>query len=291
MPCFNPIKAYKDPEQGIIFDDRLGYNITLPCGQCVGCRLERSRQWAVRIMHEASLYEDNCFITLTYNDENCPQSLDYSVYQKFMKRLRRHFEPRNIRFYMCGEYGEENFRPHFHACIFNLDFADKYYWKTVRGNRIYRSPTLEMLWPYGFSTIGALTFQSAAYVSRYVMKKITGRDAPDYYRRVDQETGEVTYLTPEFNKMSLKPGIGAAWFEKYQNDVYPNDYVIVNGYKAKPPRYYDKLLLKKSLPVAAEIETKRFEKAQKYVDNNTQERLKVREEVLKAKLKHLKREI
>jgi hypothetical protein len=297
MACYHPLYAYRDPEthQIRILDarfDRADANLTLPCGQCQGCRLERSRQWAVRVMHEASLYKQNSFVTLTYNDEHLKPSLDYSDYQKFMKRLRKAFSGQEVRFYMCGEYGEQNRRPHFHACLFNVDFQDKTVWRKDRGNYIYRSELLERLWPFGFSSIGELTFQSAAYVARYVMKKQTGFRSEEAYKYTDPETGEVLDLTPEFNKMSLKPGIGARWFEKYQSDVYPNDYLVVNGVKTRPPRYYDKLFHEqKNLLASSDLEVGRYERAQKYVDNNTDERLAVREQVLSAKIKKLKRSL
>lgn len=296
MACYHPLSAYRDPETGQIriLDarfDRADANLTLPCGQCQGCRLERSRQWAVRVMHEASLYPVNSFVTLTYNDENLKPSLDYSDFQKFMKRLRKSSDS-NIRFYMCGEYGSLNMRPHFHACLFNCDFPDKVVWQKQRGNYIYRSEKLESLWPFGFSSIGELTFQSAAYVARYVMKKQTGFNSEQHYQSVDPETGEVIQLVPEFNKMSLKPGIGAEWFKKYQSDVYPNDYLVVNGVKTRPPRYYDKLLFnQKNLTINSDLECDRYNSAQKYKDNNTDERLKVREEVLSQKIKKLKRSL
>lgn len=293
MACFHPVYAYRDPitHEVRILDpiDRCIANLTLPCGQCQGCRLERSRQWAVRIMHEASLYEVNSFVTLTYNDEHLKPSLNYSDFQKFMKRLRK---KQDVRFYMCGEYGSENWRPHFHACLFNCDFPDKKVWKKERGNNIYRSETLEKLWPFGYSSVGNLTFQSAAYVARYVMKKQTGHRSDEYYTRVDDVTGEVVKLTPEFNRMSLKPGIGARWYEKFKSDVYPRDYLVVDGVKTRPPRYYDKLFFREaSLQQASDLECFRYEKAQKYVDNNTDDRLAVREKVLEAKISRLKRSL
>ena len=130
-----------------------------------------------------------------------------------------------------GEYGSTTKRPHFHACIFGWDFSDRLYFKrTESGEIIYTSRTLERLWPYGFSSIGNVTFQSAAYIARYCTSKVTGDAAKIHYRRED-ENGEY-FLTPEFSHMSLKPAIGKTWLEKYKNDVYNHDYVIVNGVKA-----------------------------------------------------------
>lgn len=265
--------------------------LTLPCGQCIGCRLERSRQWAIRCMHETQLHKQNCFITLTYNDENLPRrnSLDYTEFQKFMKRLRKS-APNRVRFYMCGEYGEENWRPHYHACLFGHDFDDKrYHAKTPTGESLFTSETLEKLWPYGFSTIGAVTFQSAAYVARYCVQKVTGDAAKLHYARKDHE-GEYS-LRPEFNKMSLKPGIGANWLELYQKDVYPHDYVVVNAKEVKPPKYYDTLYERKQPERMEEIKHARETRARENYQDNTPERLEAKQIVQAARLNQLKRTI
>jgi hypothetical protein len=298
MACFKPLKAYQCFDKSIVFTEARKHDIVrsleLPCGQCVGCRLERSRQWAIRCMHEASLYKDNCFITLTYDEEHLPEdySLHYDDYQRFMKRLRKRFQGKTIRFYMAGEYGENFGRPHFHACIFNLDFEDKYLWqKTESGSKIYRSKTLEELWPFGYSSIGEVNFQSAAYVARYIMKKVTGDMAEQHYEEVNFTTGEIIKRKPEFNKMSLKPGIGYKWYEKYKDDVYPHDYVIVNGKKCKPPKFYDKKYADDYPYEFDQLQWDREKSAKAQAFDNTAERLLVKEEVLKAKLSRLKRKL
>ena len=129
--------------------------VRVPCSKCIGCRLERSRQWAVRCVHEASLYENNSFITLTYRDDCIPEngSLDPDAFQKFLKRLRYYAGP--FRFFGCGEYGEKTKRPHYHACLFNFDFPDRVLWKQHRDVSYFRSALLEKCWPYGFSTNGS----------------------------------------------------------------------------------------------------------------------------------------
>lgn len=220
-----------------------GVSVQLPCGQCIGCRLERSRQWAVRCMHEASLYKDNCFLTLTFNNDNLNSdgSLVKRDFVLFMKRLRKKFGSK-IRFFHCGEYGSKLSRPHHHACIFNFDFPDKVLWTVRDGIKLYRSKSLEKLWPYGFCTIGSVTFESAAYVARYITKKITGKKAESHYEKINKETGEVVKIVPEYITMSRRPGIARAWFEKFKDDVYPSDFVIIrNNIKCKPPKYYDKI--------------------------------------------------
>lgn len=261
----------------------------------------------MRCMHEASLYERNCFITLTYNDEHLPKnrSLEYKDFQLFMKRFRKRFPSTKIRFYMAGEYGETYGRPHFHACIFNFDFQDRQYLKTTgSGSKLYTSKVLESLWvdnlgqSIGYSSVGDVNFQSAAYVARYIMKKRTGKDRdPEtglpytaVYDYVD-ENGEILKRTPEFNKMSLKPGIGSDWYVKYKSDVYPHDYVVVNGVKVKPPKYYDRKFLKDSPFEYDDLVYARELKARERADDNVPERLAVKEQVLSARLSMLVRSI
>jgi hypothetical protein len=308
MPCYKPLKAFQCADRSIVFAELARYDVVrsleLPCGQCVGCRLERSRQWAIRCMHEASLYKNNCFITLTYNDEHLPDdySLHYEDFQKFMKRLRKRFKGLQpaassgdkfpIRFYMAGEYGENFGRPHFHACIFNFDFPDKVLWqKTESGSKIYRSKELEELWPFGYSSIGDVNFQSAAYVARYIMKKVTGDMADQHYEEVNFSTGEITKRKPEFNKMSLKPGIGADWYEKFRDDVYPHDYVVVNGKKCRPPKFYDRKYSDDYPYEFDQLVWQREKQAKALLEDNTDERLAVKEKVVVAKLSRLKRKL
>jgi len=253
------------------------------CGRCIGCRLERSRQWAVRCMHEASLHEDNCFITLTYSDKYLPAfgSLEVRAFQLFMKRLRRKVE-RKVRFYHCGEYGDELGRPHYHALLFGMDFADKYPWAERSGNMAWRSADLESLWKFGQSEIGSVTFESAAYVARYIMKKITGKAAEDHYRRVDVLTGEISQIQPEYSTMSRRPGIGRGWIEKYVSDVYPSDEVISRGRPAKPPRYYDSYFGTQDPDGLLEVQKERTRRRDR--ENETPERLSVREVCTTARL-------
>jgi hypothetical protein len=280
-----------------VFNPREGYldmPVTIPCGKCIGCRLEKSRQWAMRIMLEASMYEENCFITLTYDDRNLPDppSLQLEDFQNFMKRLRKQFGA-GIRFFHCGEYGEENGRPHYHAILMNFDFSDKQplrlldYGKDKQ--KIYTSESLERLWPYGYSSIGSVTFESAAYVARYVTKKITGALADEHYQRIDYATGEVVYLKPEYSTMSRRPGIGKPWYDKFKSDVWPSDYLIVNGRKVKPPKFFEKLLELDDEKALKAIQGKRIESAKTRAADSTPERLEVREIVKEAQIKNLKR--
>lgn len=217
MPCFKPLDAFISkhyhPDTGkrsILFGvpgNVMAFDsVKLPCGQCVGCRLERSRQWALRCMHESKLHDRNCFITLTYDEAHLPpdRGLHYRDFQLFMKRLRKRFGD-NIRFYMCGEYGEKVGRPHFHACLFGHDFDDKKLWSTTPAkSKLYRSESLEELWPNGFSSVGDVTFESAAYVARYITKKITGEAAESHYKFFRSFNRGDIRSTPRIYKNVLK---------------------------------------------------------------------------------------
>ena len=284
MACFKPLDAWQLEDGRIVFVERgkIARSLVLACGQCIGCRLERSRQWAIRCMHEAQMHDVNSFVTLTYDNSHFTPSLRYSDFQLFMKRLRK--ELGSVRFYMCGEYGEKTFRPHYHALLFGVDFSlDRYLWRrSGSGFDLFRSPTLERLWTFGNSEIGEVTFESAAYVARYCMKKVTGPAAENHYKRVMESTGEIVDVVPEFTRMSLKPGIGRRWIEKFYTDVYPNDSVLVNGMKCKPPRYYDGVF--SYFRQVDDVEFDRFERSLLTREDNSPERLAEREQVARARL-------
>lgn len=242
-------------------------------------------------MHEAQEHEFNSFVTLTYDQENIPEggSLDVRDWQLFAKRARR--AGHKFRFYHCGEYGDLTRRPHYHAALFGLDFhEDRREHSQHRGNKLYTSPRLTDLWGKGHALIGALTFQSAAYVARYIMKKRTGQQADTHYDQVDPATGEVRRLSPEYTTMSRRPGIGKTWFDKYATDVYPSDFVVVNGHKARPPAFYDSQFEVLDPVAHAALKSQRQQNAEKHRDNNTPERLKIREECQTAKIRTLKRD-
>lgn len=291
MPCYYPLSAYRsrtgrDPKTGswpIVFKARDGYvdlPVTVPCGQCHGCRLERSRQWAIRCLHEASLHQDNCYLTLTYAPEYLPadRSLNKRDICLFMKRLRKRFGD-GIRFFQCGEYGEDFNRPHHHVLLFGFDFPDRKYWCNSHGFRLYRSAILEELWPFGHCTIGNVTFESAAYVARYIMKKMNGDKAASHYN------GRL----PEFITMSRRPGIAHDWITQFKDDVYPNDKCVVRpGFIAKPPKYYDRVFDLCHHDIFAIIKSRRI-KAAKESDDNCLSRLAVREVVQKRRAEKLVR--
>ncbi len=300
MPCFHPLHGWRSIERnssgkrGVRFNPKYALRdlpVTVPCGTCDGCRLERSRQWAVRCLHEASLYKNNCFLTLTYNTENLPygKSLVLDDFQKFMKRLRKKYG-QGIRYLHCGEYGTIEKRPHYHACIFNHDFKDKVLWDTRRGVRLYVSESLEKIWGKGYCIIGEVNFNSAAYVARYVMKKILGDKADQEYGFVDKSTGQIIpERISEYITMSRRPGLGKAWLDKYMVEVYNTDSVIVRGREMKPPKYYDKIFDLTYSKGFNMIKGMRERRAKKHAADNTPERLQVKEICQKAKLKLLTR--
>jgi hypothetical protein len=205
-----------------------------------------------------------------------------------MRRLRKHASSQ-VRFFMCGEYGENLGRPHFHACLFGFDFIDKYFHKhTPAGERLYRSPTLERLWPFGHSSLGEVTFESAAYVARYVTKKITGDPAKEHYRYTDPDTGEIFDREPEFCQPSLKPGIGANWLKLYWPEIV-NGQVWINGVEATIRRYYAKYI--KRMPQMDDVQYARHLHAQATAHDRTPERLATRETVANARSQLSKRSL
>jgi len=195
----------------------------------------------------------------------------------FMKRLRKKYGPK-IRFLQCGEYGDQLNRPHHHILLFGFRFSDEYLWRKRDGYRFTRSDSLEKLWRLGNCEIGDVTFESAAYVARYITKKITGEQSYDHYGS----------RIPEYITMSRRPGIASAWYDKFKSDVYPRDEIVTPaGYVQKPPRYYDKLF---DLEIPSEMErikNGREMRARAHSHNNTTERLAVRQEVQLARCKKL----
>lgn len=324
MPCYHPLQAWRGKVRKASGKTEILFKrpkfsplalseLSLPCGQCSGCRLERSRQWAMRCVHEESLHDASAFITLTFDPRFLPSdgSLCTRTFQLFMKRLRKDVHPVKVRFFHCGEYGTAcrgcNLskmlctcavfvptlgRPHYHAIIFGFGFPDRELWKVKNGNRLYRSAQLERLWPFGHSSVGDVTFDSAAYVARYVMKKISGDMAIDHYEG----------KKPEYVTMSRRPGIGAGWYKKFGAETYKHDSVVVRGREVPPPKFYDNLFQIED-PVRFEaLKRKRLSRLKNlvplidrlngksaFIENATPDRLRVREFVKNARTKSLVR--
>lgn len=305
MPCYYPLHGFraktrnKSGKRSIAFNPSHGFRdlpVTVPCGQCIGCKLERSRQWAVRCVHEARMHEKNAFLTLTYKPEALPRygSLFPKHLVDFMKRYRFWLNEdyqQKIRFFACGEYGEQFSRPHYHVLIFGHDFHDKKHLTTVNGNDLFTSRKLEDLWTHGLCTIGDATFESAAYVARYVTKKITGEKALDHYNQINHQTGEIlSERIPEFVTMSRRPGVGKLWFDRFTKDVYPSDEVIIRGKRFKPPKYYNTQYEKLFPDDYAKIKAARISAAKNIPElEKTWERLQVKETIQKQRFEQLKR--
>jgi hypothetical protein len=273
MGCNFPIEAYQPPGGGrLIFNRKYGQKqglnrIDVPCNNCMGCKMDYTRQWAMRCTHEASLHEDNAFITLTYDEEHVPSdgSLDHSHFQKFFKRLRRSLPPDYppVKYYMCGEYGDvqpgwphkELGRPHYHALVFGYDWPDKELFGTRGGYEIFGSELLAHQWQLGHVELGTVTFESACYTAGYVSKKLkrSHYGYNDRYNTRDTLTGELAVRSPEYCQMSRggkkrqkdgtvtsTGGIGKEWFDKYRGDL-DKDFITMRGQRMRPPKYYDRL--------------------------------------------------
>ena len=319
MPCYHPREARRSETRNdrgkyaVWFPragwrpgtgERLGVPITLPCGQCIGCRLSRARTWGIRGMHESQMHKENSFITLTYRERDLPYggSLSPKDIRDFMKRLRtwifRKYGSR-VRFLYCGEYGEQRGRPHYHIALFGFQFRDLKPWRKKGGYTLYRSKDLEKLWTMGNCEIGEVTFESVSYVARYICKKVTGKGQDEIdpktglrpYEKIDATTGEVIEIEPEFVRMSLKPGLGHDWFVKFKEDVYPADEIVLRGgQKVKPPAYYDSLLARENPELLEKLKQNRKARAEADPDN-TSERLAIRELVQEFKMQKLIREL
>ena len=296
MPCFHPRTVWKSLDGGIQFHNPysdIDHSFQISCKQCTGCRQEYSRQWAMRNMHEASLWLNNIFITLTYDNENLPQhnTLIKKDYQDFMKRLRKHKKANTnnpIRYYQCGEYGEKFGRPHYHAILFNTNFRDR---EIIQGHKgLTQSETLSKLWGKGHSSIGDVTFQSAAYVAGYVQKKINGKQKDTHYAIVDHETGEYFgQRQQEYSTMSRRPGIAGSWFAKHKDDVYPSDNIHINGKEMRPPKYYDRLYEIDHRSSMEKIKQNRVKEMKKTAYLRTPEALHQAEKTHKARMAIYKR--
>ena len=321
MPCFHPLHGYKSKKNGAWISEAnapLKHTLeplTIPCSKCTGCRAEYSRQWAMRILHEHQhTNERSSFITLTYNDTHLPQlgTLIKKDFQDFMKRLREpnvklNWYPDKIRFYHCGEYGENFGRPHYHAILFNCVFTDlRPLPKKPRKEQLYTSLTLEKIWGKGHVSIGKVTFESAAYVAAYVQKKINGPMKKEHYEirydwsPIDKQTGEQQKIQNKFGKekeqkqqeyatMSRKPGIAGLWFAKHKKDVYPSDNIHIKGRAMRPPKYYDRLYELDNPETMEEIKKNRLEEMEKTAHKRTKEALQQAELTHKARMSLYKR--
>lgn len=337
MACPKPLKGWVGPKGGIVFDKTKSptlIEMEVPCGQCWSCRLARSREWALRLIKEKSYWpeEQSLFITLTYNNENLPEdgSINIKHFQKFMKNLRDHFTRRNndsvvrpnIKYFHCGEYGTEckncgkskimhergeacdNYqeqlgRPHYHAIIFGISFADmELFKKTKAGSLIYKSETLNKIWNKGFVSIGEVTFESCAYTARYIMKKINGDQAEDHYQKtvINHSTGEINnfQVQPEYITMSRNPAIAKEYFEENAHDIAKHDGCLLQrqgkAFLTVPPRYFLKKLAEKEPDTVEAIKQKRRLKKHRTTKSFRNDRAIDAEKIKKVKMKDVSRD-
>lgn len=299
MPCVHPISAwrntfsdlklrkrsapfFKNPPQSALLGGTVR-PVKLPCGKCVECRIDYSRQWAVRGACELQGCDRSSFLTLTYRDSDLPpdRSLVKEHYQKFIRALRR----RGYKFtYMiCGEYGDRLGRPHYHAIIFGEDFKSDAVVAPVEQSKempLYSSAKLNEIWGKGYVVFGDVSFASIQYVASYITKKINGAMAKDHYN------GRL----PEFMKMSLKSPIGARWFDQFWSDVYPRDEFVFDGKVMRPPKYFQKRFAKMFPDKALDLSVKRENVAESMAHLWTPERLKARKAITLAKFReHVRR--
>lgn len=302
--CFIPslVQQFRDGNQPSVVgqDANLEFISRFNCGQCISCRLARSREWATRCCNEALMHDQNCFLTLTYDDDHLPPdgSIRIKEMQSFMKRLKKKFSSYNIRRFYSGEYGDITYRPHYHCILFGIDFSHDRKLLFVKDDyRYYNSESLDSVWQKGHAVIGEFSFDTAAYVARYTMKKVNGPRAHAHYRRVDKN-GDEYFLEKEFAKASNKPAIGKTWFDKYAvSDVLAYDRIVVDsnagrGY-SKPPRYYDKLSERRDAEFYKMTKEKRMQEAQLASDNPDLafRRLQDRAECVKSRLKAFVRDV
>lgn len=274
MVCYTPNYGYWSREftskgkRGITFDRNLAFSLkalALPCGQCIGCRLDRVVDWSVRCMHEKKMHSNTEFATFTYNEDCVPSdmSLRYRDVQLFWKKFRKEFP--GFRYFVAGEYGGRTKRPHYHALLFGVYFEDrKFYKRNQRGDPLFISAKLDEIWGLGHCTFGDSSFDSAAYVASYCVDKITGDLAADHYSYYDDD-GVIHEVECEFGQPSLKPAIGKFFFEKYWREIYTTDSCVVNGREYPVPRYYDKLLEGIDPVLLASVKAKRIERAERMI--------------------------
>lgn len=255
--------------------------IRISCGNCAECRLKYSKDWSTRMLCEAATYNfENCyFLTLTYDNNNLrfgatgnPTVCKKDI-QDFMNSIRDNqlyqFKHTGVRYYGATEYGDITERPHCHVILFNCKVPSdglQYYMTNKFNQPIYKGLYFEKYWPYGFVTVGSLTFESCAYVARYCMKKHKGKDKSFYLENS---------IEAEDSTKSNRPGIGRYWFDDHFEDIYLNEngQVVDSIYfppsafldsKAKRlsvPSYFDDLLEELAPDVYCKVKANRLLKA------------------------------
>lgn len=237
------------------------------------------------MVHESKMHDSTLFATLTYDEEHGRPSLHHPDWQLFAKRLRKKCGP--FRFFMCGEYGEKLDRPHFHAVLYGLNLPDLEPVSSVQSkHQKLKSALLTKTWGQGLTDISVFTPGAAQYVAGYVFKKMSAdeRERRGNDKVLDWRTGQLVERVPEYARMSLRPGIGFTYFEKYHRDILNWDNVIIDGKEWNIPPYYDTLISR--LP-ASDIDAIKFARSQKGdAADRTRARLETREKVAQARVNH-----
>jgi len=272
MPCEKPLQAWRPAAGGPIHFSRptnghIYFPCEIPCGICILCQQEKCRQAAVRITHEAQLWEENSFLTLTYTDAQLPNynSLNYEHLKKFWKRLRKAVG--KLRYYAVGEYGDESLRPHYHACVFGHAFTENRKIVQYTPHLLWDSPFLEKVWGHGMVRVGTLDYATARYTASYVQKKLAKKQQ---YVRVDEETGELIPL--EQPRAFMSRNLARGWWERYGSHVRDHDVVVINGKKQKPPKAYDRWLAEYEPEEMQSIKESRIEQAKEETEQERRAR-------------------
>lgn len=308
MPCYHPLIRVEDKTKKIKAADGHMYNEAkvlkaglnelenytdyenkhykyeiIPCGKCIGCRLEYSRQWANRGYLEAKSHENNWFATITYDQTHLPMmeeiededgftytntgewngTLAPADLTQFIKNVRqimkRDHNQDGIRFMACGEYGSKGERPHYHIIFFNLDLPIETFFepKIINKEVYYRNTIIERAWTKGISNISEASWNNIAYTARYITKKINGDGSSQHYAELGQKK--------EFFRVSRMPGIGEKYFRDHWEEIYKRDEIIIKNKQGsistQPPKYYDKLLEKEHPKEWEKIKKRRRKKA------------------------------
>lgn len=263
--CFSPLKGYRG-RNGFHSKKHGSWELPLhvPCGACLGCRLNKAADWSTRIAHEASLHDKNTWVTLTYSPEKLPEAgtLVKRHVQNFIHYLRKHTARHGIRYFAVGEYGSESKRPHYHITLFNFDFEDKVHHKnTFRGHPLYTSELLSKCWSHGHAIIGDLNIKTAKYTAEYVMKTVKGPLAKTAYR-THYEDGTYKDISPPFALSSRRPGLGHDFYQKHKDEMYRDLEVMIPevGMAPRIPSYYDFLLAKEDPEKWEDVKRRRQEK-------------------------------
>jgi len=302
MSCTNPLPAFEYicPSTGlkaVSLKQIPGRepNLQIPCRKCPSCKLAKAKEWGLRCWHESQMHEENAFITLTYAPEHLPhyECLDHRDFQLFMKRFRKAYPDRKVKYFMCGEYGNGTHRPHYHLILFGYFPPDAVYHRTENGNRFYKSEELDAFWKKGFTDTSGVSYNSAGYVARYALKKqLPKQELQERYSYIDYD-GNAQIRPFEYVKMSTGrkkwDGIGASWFREYAAQTVTHDYVLdPKGNQCPVPKYYLDILKYDDPNWYEKLARERIEKAKANPDN-TPERLTAKAICTEARLKQLPR--